>query len=224
MATHLHDETGIPMVSPCTFSARPAEATHSDWKQQLPVLTGEGITLRELRMSDAPALLALLTTEEVTRFISPPPTTLEGFQRFITWAERERTAGRYVCFAVMPEGYETAVGLFQVRQLDPTFGTAEWGFAIGSAFWGSGLFTKGAELVIEFAFDVIGVHRLEARSAVQNGRGNGALLKIGAVQEGILRQSFLRGGKYLDQALWAILAEDWYRSKAVWGAKVQTVH
>ena len=180
----------------------------------------DGITLRELRVSDAASLLTLLTTEEVTRFISPPPTTIEGFERFIQWAQHEREAGRYICFAVVPDGYDTAVGLFQVRQLDPTFGTAEWGFAIGSAFWGSGLFQAGAELVIEFAFDVIGVHRLEARAAVQNGRGNGALRKIGAVQEGILRKSFLRGGKYLDQALWAILSEDWYRSKAVWGARL----
>jgi ribosomal-protein-alanine N-acetyltransferase len=191
----------------------------SDWKKGLPVLAGEGLTLRELQLSDAPALLALLTTEEVTRFISPPPTTIEGFERFIQWAGRERAASRYLCFAVVPHGYGTAVGLFQVRQLDPTFGTAEWGFAIGSAFWGSGLFTKAASLVVEFAFENVGVHRLEARAAVQNGRGNGALRKIGAVQEGILRKSFLRGGKYLDQALWAIIVEDWYRSKAVWGGK-----
>src|SRR5947207_2220433 len=199
---------------------QPSPATSSDWREQLPVLTGSGITLSELRMSDAPALLALLTTEEVTRFISPPPTTIEGFERFITWAGRERQAGRYLCFAVVPDGYETAVGLFQVRQLDPTFGTAEWGFAIGSAFWGSGLFAQGAELVIEFAFEVVGVHRLEARAAMENGRGNGALRKLGAVQEGILRESFLRGGTYLDQALWAIVEEDWYRSKAVWGTKL----
>ena len=192
----------------------------SDWKQGLPVLQGQNITLREMRMSDAPALLALLTTEEVTRFISPPPTTVEGFERFIAWTAREREAGRYLCFAVVPDGYDTAVGLFQVRQLDPWFGTAEWGFALGSAFWGTGLFKQGAALVIDFAFDVIGVHRLEARAAVQNGRGNGALRKMGAVQEGILRQSFLRGGKHIDQSLWAIVSEDWYRSKAVWGAKV----
>jgi RimJ/RimL family protein N-acetyltransferase len=120
---------------------------------------------------------------------------------------------------VVPDGYDTAVGLFQVRQLDPTFGTAEWGFAIGCEFWGSGLFTAGAEMVIEFSFEVVGVHRLEARAAVQNGRGNGALRKIGAVQEGILRKSFFRGGTHHDQSLWAIVAEDWYRSKAVWGAK-----
>src|SRR5439155_3811216 len=121
---------------------QPSPATASDWREQLPVLTASGITLRELRMSDAPALMALLTTEAVTRFISPPPTTLEGFERFIAWTARERQAGRYVCFAVVPDGYEPAVGLFQVRQLDPTFGTAVWGFTIGSAFWGSGLLTK----------------------------------------------------------------------------------
>jgi RimJ/RimL family protein N-acetyltransferase len=53
------------------------------------------------------------------------------------------------------------------------------------------------------------VHRLEARAAVQNGRGNGALRKLGAVHEGILRRSFLCNGEYLDQALWSILADDW---------------
>ena len=221
MATQMME---TPMTTPTlqtrtlARTSRPTATVETDWKQGLPVLEGVGITLRELRLADAPALLTLLTTEEVTRFISPPPTTIEGFERFITWANRERAAGRYLCYAVVPEGYDTAVGLFQVRQLDPSFGTAEWGFAIGSAFWGTGLFTAGASLVVEFAFDVIGVHRLEARAAVQNGRGNGALRKLGAVQEGILRKSFLRGGKHLDQALWAILPEDWYRSKAVWGA------
>ena len=217
MATQLTPHTAPGAM---TIAASTAAATvSSDWKKGLPVLRARQITLRELRVSDAASLLALLTTDEVTRFISPPPTTLEGFERFIQWAQREREAGRYICFAVVPDGYDTAVGLFQVRQLEPQFGTAEWGFAIGSAFWGSGLFSRSAELVIDFVFDVVGVHRLEARAAVENGRGNGALRKIGAVQEGILRGSFLRGGRHMDQALWAILEDDWYRSKAVWGTK-----
>jgi RimJ/RimL family protein N-acetyltransferase len=79
---------------------------------------------------------------------------------------------------------------------------------------------EGAKLVVDFAFDTIGVHRLEARAAVQNGRGNGALRKVGAVQEGTLRRSFLRNGEYLDQALWSILDTDWRKAKAVWGPKV----
>lgn len=194
--------------------------TTTDWRRGVPVLMGLGVTLRELEVADAPALLAMLTTEEVARFISPPPTTVEGFERFIEWTQRQRAVGHYICFAVVPGDMTTAIGLFQVRSLEPSFATAEWGFAIGSAFWGTGAFIEGARLVVDFAFDTIGVHRLEARAAVQNGRGNGALRKIGAVQEGVLRRSFLRNGQYLDQALWSILDSDWRQAKAVWGPKV----
>jgi RimJ/RimL family protein N-acetyltransferase len=181
----------------------------TDWRTGLPVLTGSRVTLREMRVSDATSLFAMLTTEEVARFISPPPTTVEGFERFIMWANRERAAGTYACFAIVPHGMDTAIGIFQVRQIEPAWGTAEWGFAIGSPFWGTGAFSDGAKLVLDFAFDTIGVHRLEARAAVQNARGNAALRKLGAMQEGVLRRSFLRNGQYLDQALWAILDEDW---------------
>jgi ribosomal-protein-alanine N-acetyltransferase len=190
------------------------EVVGSDWQKRLPVLSGKLVTLREMRRSDAPSLLAMLTTEEVSRFISPPPTTVEGFEGFIAWTLRQRTAGTYACFAVTLRGFDTAIGIFQVRETEPGFGTAEWGFAIGSPFWGTGVFQEGAALVLEFAFNTLGVHRLEARAAVLNGRGNGALLKAGAVQECILRKSFLCNGGYLDQVLYAILEDDWRQLRA----------
>lgn len=195
-------------------------AVETDWRHSLPVLTGGGIRLRELEIGDAAALLAMLTTDEVSRFISPPPTTVEAFERFIEWTQRQRAAGHYICFAVVPERMTTPIGLFQVRTLVPDFTTAEWGFALASAFWGTGAFIEGARLVIDFSFDVIGVNRLEARAAVENGRGNGALRKIGAVRECVLTRSFLRNGRYHDQALWSILHEDWRYAKAVWGPRV----
>jgi len=199
--------------------SRPAVVT-SDWRQALPVLTGRTLSLRELRLSDAPSLLMHLATEEVERFISPPPTTVAGFERFIQWTHRMRQQGQYVCFGIVPEGESHAVGIFQVRQLEPSFQTAEWGFALGHAYWGTGLYAEGARLVVDFVFEAIDVHRLEARAAVRNGRGNGALAKVGAVREGTLRRSFLRNGQYLDQALWSILKEDWLQAKAVWGEKI----
>ena len=188
------------------------DVVSTDWRDGLPVLCGKTVTLRELRRSDAASLFAMLTTEEVSRFISPPPTTVDGFERFIVWTLRQRTAGTYACFAVTLKGCDTAIGIFQVRQTEPGFETAEWGFAIGSPFWGTGVFVEGAGLMLEFAFDTLGIHRLEARSAVQNGRGNGALLKVGAVREGTLRKSFLRHGRYLDQVLYSIIDDDWRAS------------
>jgi RimJ/RimL family protein N-acetyltransferase len=199
-----------------TATADKTGVVSSDWRDGLPVLTGKCVALRELRASDAASLFAMLTTEEVSRFISPPPSTVEGFERFIAWTIRQRAAGAYLCFAVTVKGFDTAIGIFQIRETEPGFGTAEWGFAIGSPFWGTGVFQEGAQLVVDFAFETIGVHRLEARSAVRNGRGNGALQKIGAVKEGVLRKSFLRNGEQLDQVLWTILDEDWLQAKKIW--------
>jgi ribosomal-protein-alanine N-acetyltransferase len=196
----------------------------SDWQRKLPTLRGEQVVLREMRPSDAPSLFALLAAQEVSRFISPPPTSVEGFERFIAWAERQRTAGAYVCYAVTLDGFDTAIGVFQVRQLDSTFDRAEWGFALGSAFWGTGVFQESAELVLDFAFGTLGVRRLEARAAVANGRGNGALVKIGAVQEAILRKSFARDGQLLDQVLYAIVAEDRRASKRTLAGVVAHIH
>jgi [ribosomal protein S5]-alanine N-acetyltransferase len=215
-------------VMPVTMPALAAERSVSDivstdWRLGLPVLTGAQVVLRELRTSDAPSLFALLTTEEVSRFISPPPTTVEGFERFIGWAHRQRRAGSYACFAVTLANDDTAIGIFQLRELEPGFGTAEWGFAIGSPYWGTGVFQEGAELLVSFAFEAVGVHRLEARAAVRNGRGNGALRKIGAVQEGLLRKSFLKNGEYLDQTLWTILDEDW-QARRCWASEEGTIH
>jgi RimJ/RimL family protein N-acetyltransferase len=199
--------------------------TSRDWQTGLPVLTGKQVVLRELRISDAPALFAMLTTEEVARFISPPPTTVDGFERFIEWTLQQRRAGVYACFAVTLRGFDTAIGIFQVREIAANFAAAEWGFAIGSPFWGTGVFQEGAQLMLEFVFDTIEAHRLEARAAVENGRGNGALRKIGAVREAILRQSFLRHGRYLDQVLYSILQDDWRASREYVGASVtQHVH
>lgn len=186
-----------------------SELTSSDWRRGLPTLRGQHVVMRELRASDAPSLFALLTTEEVSRFISPPPSTVEGFERFIAWAQRQRAAGTYACFAVTVCGFDTAIGIFQIRDIGRGFGSADWGFAIGSAFWGTGVFEDGAKLVVSFAFDTLGVRRLEARAAVLNGRGNAALQKLGAVAECVLRQSLRHRGGYVDQVLYTMLDVDW---------------
>jgi len=182
-----------------------------DW---LPVLEGRHVMLRALRPSDAASLHALLTAPEVARFVSAPPATVEAFERFIVKANRQRS-GNYICYAVTLKGNDTAIGMFQIRETEPGFQSAEWGFALGSAFWGTGVFKESAQLILQFVFTTLGVHRLEARASVRNGRGGRALQKMGAVQEGVLRKSFVLNGQYFDQVLYAILKDDWQASREV---------
>ena len=201
-------------------TAVPVVAPRANWRGGLPALTGTTIQLRELRASDAKDLLTAIGTAEVTRLISPPPPTVEGFEKFIAWTHRQREAGKSLAFGVTLRGSDTVIGLFQVRSSSNAFDIAEWGFALGSDYWGTGIFQDAAQLVLDFAFDVLGVRRMEAKAAVKNGRGNGALQKLGAVQEAVLRRSFLRNGVYMDQAYWAILATAWREIRAVRATRI----
>ena len=108
-------------------------------------------------------------------------------------------------FAVTIDGYDTAIGLIQVREITRGFDIAQWGFAIAPELWGTGAFQDAARLVLQFAFDVLGVHRMEARVFVRNGRGVVALRKLGAIEEGVLRQSTQLNGRYVDQVLCSIV-------------------
>jgi [ribosomal protein S5]-alanine N-acetyltransferase len=193
--------------------ATSAELLNPAWRTGLPVLRGRRVVLRDLRLSDAPWLFNLMNTIEVARFIHVPPTSVDAFERFIAYAHDQRAGGLGACFAAALNGFDEAIGIFQIRAVEPDFSVAEWGFALGSAFWGTGVFREGADLILQFAFDTLHVRRLEATAAVRNGRGNRALQKMGAVQEGILRESFFCNGEYLDEAMYAILESDWRASR-----------
>ena len=183
--------------------------TADRWRETTPLMQGENVLVRSLRREDAPALCALCATEPVGRFLWPPPSTTERFTEFIDWTRDQQTGGLQICFALVPIGHDTAAGLIQVRQLEANFQTAEWGFIVGQPYWGTGLFVNGARLALTYLFETVGVRRLEARTVVTNERANGALRKLGAACEGVLRQGFNYGDRCLDQYLWSILANEW---------------
>lgn len=190
------------------------------WRADLPLLHAGRAVLRELSMADAEPLAAALGNPDVLRYLPSGPTSVEHFTRFARWVRRERRAGRYVCFVVVPPA-GTPSGLFQLWPIEPGFGTAEMGFALDPSLWGTGTFLSCATKVIDFAFEALGVRRLEFRSAVSNGRGTGALLKLGAVSEGRLRSCFASTSGVLDYTMWSILAEEWRGGRAAAGRSVR---
>jgi ribosomal-protein-alanine N-acetyltransferase len=206
MAIRMH-ETHPGRQMPAAQPASPrVAAPASDWRRQLPTLTGTVVELRQIRASDAASLLMLLGSEEVVRYIPPPPATMAAFAEMIHTALDRQRQGRSALFAMVARGSDVAVGVVQIRALEGECPTAEWGVALGAPYWGRGLFTEAAALMTRFAFETMGVHRLEARSRADNARAHAAFRKIGAVLEGVLRQAFEHDGKRYDQCLWSILA------------------
>jgi RimJ/RimL family protein N-acetyltransferase len=184
-----------------------------DWRVGLPELQGQRVTLREVDAADATSLTSELNAPELKRFMWAPPPSVVAFERFVDWAHSERASGKYICYGVVPRGEEHACGVFELRQMQPGFLRGELGFVLSPRVWGRGIFIEAARLMLDFAVDVVKVHRIEARASVDNGRGNAALLKLGAKREGTLREAFVRDDRFVDQYLWAILASEWRKAR-----------
>lgn len=212
MNSQLHG-IGSQSLPPRRVAADDPEAPPADWRAGLPVLVGERVTLRELQSSDASTLYAEFTTPEARRFMWAPPPNVVAFEHFIEWTHRERSEGKYICYGVVPEGKSEAWGIFELRQLQPGFVRGELGFILASSLWGTGQFIDGAHLLLDFAFDTVKVHRVEARASVDNDRSNAALKKLGASREGTLKDAFQRDDDFVDQYLWAVLDSDWRKAK-----------
>jgi RimJ/RimL family protein N-acetyltransferase len=185
------------------------DAVPFDWREGLPTLEGELVMLRELRASDAPTIYTELSSPDVKRFIWAPPPSVAAFEKFIEWTPTERIAGKYICYGVVPHGEAHACGVFELRQLQPGFLRGELGFAVTQRLWSGGLFVEAAWLLLDFAFRQVRVHRVEARAAVNNARGNAALKALGARREGTLKEAFWQDDHFVDQYLWAFLDSRW---------------
>ena len=152
----------------------------------------------------------LLSAADATRFGMDDQNTELAVQRLIERAARDRAAG--LSFTYVDHHWRDA------RRRRPHPGaaarsarskSAEWECTLAPSARGTGVFFEAVRLVGSFAFGSVGARRLETRVLLQNGRGNTALRKLGAVQEGILRRSVRRNGEYVDQVLWSLLKEDW---------------
>jgi RimJ/RimL family protein N-acetyltransferase len=216
LARRLREKRTLPVYLrshlPSTFDPMPSDQTPAltlDWRTELPPLSGTLVALREPVASDRAALVDLLSLADATRFRLQGPLTESAVQHLIERAIGDRRAGSGFTYAIGIGTAGPAVGLLQVRQLDPLFDAAEWECTLAPSARGTGAFLEAARLAGSFAFASVGAHRLEARVPLQHGRANSALRKLGAVQEAILRRSLQRDGEYLDQILWSILKEDW---------------
>ncbi|MCC7417734.1 MAG: GNAT family N-acetyltransferase [Acidobacteria bacterium] len=193
------------------MTADPDLVATTDWKKALPTLASRHVLLRELAPSDLTPLMSLLSLPDATHFGVDGPGHELAAQQIIDRAARERASGAGFTYAITIAASRALVGVFYVHALDPAFEAAAWDCAVAPASRGSGVFIESAQLVGSLVFGTLGAHRLEARVPLSHGRSNGAMKKLGAVQEGILRRALRRGDTYHDQALWSILKEDWGR-------------
>lgn len=206
-----HTSPRRPEEGPAPSGPRAVEVPYGDWRAALPVLSSHGVTLREAVNDDALSLLTALSDEDLTGLLPElPASSASGFATLIERLRAARRAGGLRCWVVVPADAGIPVGLIGLRSLDQTGAAAEAFAVLANEFRGSSVFQVAARLALNCFFGSMAGHRIEFRVDVRNGRASGAIRKLGALQEGILRRARRSGDDYHDQVLWAIVASDWH--------------
>ena len=174
-----------------------------------PTLQGEMITLRPIRADDSEAMWLSLDDPEGARLTG----TTEKFTReqIDAWCASRATAeGRYD-FAVTANGDDSFRGETVLNEVDEVVRSANLRLAMGPTYRGRGYGTEAIQLVLGFAFDGIGLHRVELDVLSINARAKSLYENLGFRVEGRKRDAYRDGDGYCDAIIMAIL-EDEYRA------------
>jgi RimJ/RimL family protein N-acetyltransferase len=173
-------------------------------------LTGPRLTLREMRVADAPALTALINHPKVFRMLlDSEPATEEIFVRRIGELRKqaqEQDPRLFFNLTFTVDGAIVGNGGLNVHSM--THRRAEIGYAVHHDWWGRGVATEAARLLIEFGFRTLGMHRIEATTRPDNAASGRVLEKAGLRYEGRIRENVLLRGVWRDSLSYGVLETD----------------
>lgn len=173
-----------------------------------PRLETARLILREIGPQDKPALAALLTDPEVTRYLDVDVLSFAGDVLAFHRALYERQEGLRWGIALRDDE-DTLIGTCGYSCWDRRIRCAEIGCDLTRSFWGQGIITEAVAAAIRFGFERMGLNRIEADTRVGNDAAARVLQKLGFHEEGILRQKGFWQGTFHDLRFFSLLYSEW---------------
>ena len=175
-----------------------------------PFLQTTRLTLRPYTLADIPAFLPLIAAREVaaTTLRIPHPYSEAQAREFVALTEQQNVSGSCVrlCVVIRESG---AICGGTGLMLEPDHRRAELGYWIGVPYWGNGYATEAAAAMVKYGFEHLDLYRIHAGYFAGNLASKRVLEKIGMRHEGCQRGHMLKWGKFCDQELYGMVAEDW---------------
>lgn len=167
------------------------------------------LVLRRFTVEDAEAMYRNWACDpEITRFLRWAPHANAEVTRGLLeeWVENYRKQDYYHWAIEVKEDHALigSIGILDVSELDEC---GEIGYCISKRWWGKGIMTEAVKALIAFAFQKIGLHRLEAYHSVNNPASGRVMQKAGMIFEGTARQKYKCRDGFQDSNFYAILNE-----------------
>ncbi|WNZ25823.1 GNAT family N-acetyltransferase [Leptolyngbya sp. NK1-12] len=164
------------------------------------------VFIRKPTEDDCQELLSLHQRSKDFYFLwVSPPLTEEECKAYISRCQNEDFEGLLICHST-----HEIVGVANLSQIFyRAFQNAYLGYHVDVNFAGQGLMSEGIRLVINHAFDTLGLHRIEANIQPENMASINLVKRLGFTKEGFSRRYLKINGEWRDHERWALTVEDW---------------
>jgi len=167
------------------------------------------VVLRRFTQEDASLVQSLAGDSAVadTTLNVPHPYPSGAAEQWIATHDAQFEQGTGAVFAITTQPDLKLVGCIGIR-VERRHCHGEIGYWIGRAFWGHGYCTAALRLLLPYCFSQLDLHRVQSNHFARNPASGRVMQKAGMHREGILREHFLKSGKYEDVVLYGLLRSD----------------
>ncbi|WP_211270671.1 GNAT family N-acetyltransferase [Paenisporosarcina indica] len=175
------------------------------------ILKHDDVTLRPMKEADIPRLWNLATPETFTHMVNQ----IQSYEEFEKWMgagyKQMQTTDQVITFVVAHSKTDELRGSTRLYNIDYVNNTCE----VGSTFYGKSfqrthVNTTSKWLLLTYAFEKLGMIRVQIKTDEQNLASQKAIERLGAVKEGILRNERIRStGNPRNAVVYSITDEEW---------------
>jgi RimJ/RimL family protein N-acetyltransferase len=179
------------------------------------MLEGKRVKLGPIKREYIDSFLRWFNDPEITQYLMAylPMTRMAEEAWMENLKDRDDTI-RFSIVIPQEDGSEKLIGNCGIHNINWKNRVAEVGIVIGEKeYQNKGFGTEAMELLLEYAFNTVNLHRIELFTYEYNPRAIKSYIKVGFVEEGRRRQFMYFKGKYYDAIMMGILAEEWNNKK-----------
>ena len=179
-------------------------------------LCGNIVRLEPLAASHAAELAEIGLPPELWRLQPEPVATAQDMQRYVERALAGQRAGTCLPFVIVRQSTGQIIGATRYMDIALDHKRLEIGATwLTPSSQRSGANTEAKFLLLQHAFETIGIIRVVFKTELSNTQSRQAILRIGGVEEGVFRKHLIaQSGRTRDMVYFAILDEDWPSVKA----------
>jgi RimJ/RimL family protein N-acetyltransferase len=183
----------------------------TEMKISLVTLEGRHVRLEPLTMVHLAGLAEVGLDEELWQWIPTPVRTAKEMEAYIQTALDEQARGVSLPFAIVERATAKAIGSTRYGNIERTHHRVEIGWTWVARDWQrSPVNTEAKYLLLKHAFETLGCMRVELKTDSLNERSRAAILRIGALEEGIFRNHMITAsGRIRHTVYFSIVDSEW---------------